>query len=64
MNWEATTAIAEWPGLIAVIVSLGYVAIQIRQNTITVKAATELETGRMWSGFHARVARKDGVSYE
>ena len=56
MNWEAATAIAEWIGVIAVVVSLGYVALQVRQNTYTVKAATELETGRMWSEFHSRAA--------
>ena len=62
MNWEAATAIAEWLGLIAVVVSLGYVALQIRQNTTTVKASTELETGRMWSEFHARVAHSDDMA--
>lgn len=56
MNWEAASAIAEWFGVILVVVSLGYVAIQIRQNTRTVRAATELDTGRQWSEFHARVA--------
>ena len=54
MNWEAAAAIAEWIGVIAVVASLVYVALQLRQNTHTVKAATELETGRMWSEFHAR----------
>jgi hypothetical protein len=33
MNWEAISAVAEIVGVIAVVVSLGYVAIQIRQNT-------------------------------
>jgi hypothetical protein len=56
MNWEAASAIAEWIGVILIIVSLVYVALQIRQNTATIKAATELETGRMWSEFHSRVA--------
>lgn len=56
MNWEAVSAVAEWVGLIFVVVSLGYVAVQIRQNTTTVRAATELETGRQWSEFHGRIA--------
>ncbi len=56
MNWEAASAIAEWIGVILIIVSLIYVALQIRQNTATIKAATELETGRMWSELHSRVA--------
>ena len=56
MNWDAVSAVAEWFGVMLIVVSLAYVAIQIRQNTRTVQAATELETGRQWSEFHARVA--------
>jgi hypothetical protein len=33
MNWEAIAAIGEDVGAFGVIVSLGYLAIQIRQNT-------------------------------
>lgn len=40
MNWEAISAVAEIVGVIAVVVSLGYVAIQIRQNTKVARAAT------------------------
>ena len=56
MNWEAVAAVADWLGVILIIVSLIYVALQIRQNTQMVRAATELETGRHWSDLHARVA--------
>ena len=62
MNWEAASAMAEWFGVLLVVVSLGYVAIQIRQNTRTVRAATELETGRQWSEFHARVAHSQDMA--
>ena len=62
MNWDAASAIAEWFGLVFVIVSLGYLAIQIRQNTNTVRAATELETGRQWSEFHARIAHSHDMA--
>lgn len=41
MNWEAIGAISESLGAIAVIVSLFYVAIQIRQNTRVMKAAAK-----------------------
>jgi len=34
MNWEAIGAIGEAVGAIGIIVTLGYLAIQIRQNTI------------------------------
>jgi len=38
VNWEAISAIANVLGAIAVIVTLGYVAIQIRQNTSILKS--------------------------
>ena len=56
MNWEAVSAIAEWLGVILIVVSLAYVALQIRQNTHAMRAVTELETGRIWSELHARMA--------
>ena len=40
MNWEAVGAIAELLGAIGVIISLVYLAIQIRQNTRSSRAAT------------------------
>jgi hypothetical protein len=40
MNWEALSAIAEIIGVFAVVVSLIYVSIQIRQNTKVARAAT------------------------
>ena len=63
MNWEAMSAIAEWLGVVLVVVSLGYVAVQIRQNTESVRAATELDTGRQWSEFHARVAHSPDMAH-
>ena len=62
MNWDAASAIAEWLGVVVVVVSLAYVALQIRQNTDTVQAATELETGRQWSEFHSRVAHSPDMA--
>jgi hypothetical protein len=40
MNWEALGAIGEIVGAAAVVVTLGYLAVQIRQNTKSVQAAT------------------------
>ena len=40
MNWEAVGAIAELIAAIGVIVSLLYLAMQIRQNTASVRAST------------------------
>ena len=62
MNWEAVSAIADSIGVILIIVSLIYVALQIRQNTQTIKAATELETGRMWSELHSRAANSPDMT--
>ncbi len=40
MNWEAIGAIGEVIGAIGVIVTLAYLAIQIRQNSAVVRSAT------------------------
>lgn len=47
MNWEATGAIGEIVGAIAVVVTIGYLAVQIRQNTRTVRASTYDATIRL-----------------
>ena len=45
MNWEAIGALGETVGALAVLVTLVYLAMQIRQNTKTVQAAkTEVFT--------------------
>jgi hypothetical protein len=62
MNWEAIGALAELLGAIGVIVTLVYLAVQVRQNTRTVRAATELETGRLWSEVHGRVAHSPDMA--
>jgi hypothetical protein len=40
MNWEALDAIGEIVGAVGVIATLGYLAVQIRQNTKSVRAST------------------------
>jgi len=61
MNWDAVSAISELLGLIVVVVSIGYVSIQIRQNTKAVRAASELEMGRMWTDFLAKSAHSEDM---
>jgi hypothetical protein len=39
MNWEAIGAVGETVGALAVLVTLVYLAVQIRQNTKAVRAA-------------------------
>ena len=46
MNWEALGAVAELLGAIGVIATLFYLAVQIRQNTRTIRAAAFQETMR------------------
>ena len=46
MNWEALGAIGEIVGAIAVVLTLGYLAVQIRQNTRSVRAATHHSSAR------------------
>ena len=62
MEWEGVSAIAEWMGVIFIVISMVYVAREIKQNTDTVRAATELETGKMWSELHARVAHSSDMA--
>ena len=40
MNWEALSAIGELVGAVGVVATLFYVAVQVRQNTRAVRAAT------------------------
>ena len=40
MNWEAVSAIGEVVGALGVILTLGYLAIQVRQNSSVVRAST------------------------
>ncbi len=42
MNWEAIGAVGETVGALAVLVTLVYLAMQIRQNTKSVQAAVNL----------------------
>ena len=46
MNWEALGAIGEIVGAVAVVLTLGYLAVQIRQNTRSVRASTHHSVGR------------------
>ncbi len=43
MNWDALAAIAELLGALAVILTLGYLAIQVKQNTQGMKVAVKVE---------------------
>ena len=55
MNWEALWAIGEIVGAIAVVLTLGYLAAQIRQNTKTVRTSTYQAVLDYSSGFNELV---------
>ena len=40
MNWEAISTISDLVGAVVVVVTLGYVAVQIRQNTNALRASS------------------------
>jgi len=46
MNWDAVSAIAEVVGVVAVVLSLIYVGIQVRQNTTQIRQDNMLQTVR------------------
>jgi hypothetical protein len=48
MNWEAIGAVGEVAGAIGVIATLGYLAVQIRHNTRSVRAASRLDIASGW----------------
>jgi hypothetical protein len=52
MNWDAVGAISEIVGVVAIIASLIYVAVQIRQNTDIARATIVHETSVSFSRFH------------
>jgi len=68
MNWEALGAIGEIVGSVAVVVTLGYVAMQMRQNTSAIRTASRQEivsgfreTNRLWMDPDAARAYAQGV---
>ena len=55
MNWEAIQAIAELAAAGAVLLSLGYIAIQVRQNTASVQAGTVARSSELLNQLHSTV---------
>jgi hypothetical protein len=52
MNWEVVGVFAEVVGAIGVVVSLIYVAIQVKSNTRALKASASFETAHSWATFN------------
>ena len=51
MNWEAAGAIGEIVGGLAVVLTLGYLALQMKQNTISMKVAAKQEMTKQFSDY-------------
>lgn len=51
MNWEAIGAVGEVLGALAVVLTLVYLAIQIRQNTSSTRASTYSDTTDGWHNY-------------
>ena len=62
MNWDAIGAVGELLGALAVLVTLGYLAAQIRQNTRTVRAATAQAIQSALNDVHAHIKQDSAAA--
>ena len=51
MNWEAIGAVGELLGALAVVLTLGYLAVQVRQSTMAARVAAKQEMTRQFSDY-------------
>ncbi len=56
MNWEAIGAVGEILGALTVVVTLVYLAVQVRQNTAAVKASSHHAITDSFNAINARIA--------
>lgn len=52
MNWEVIGVFAEVVGAVAVVVSLAYLAVQVKSNTRALRAGSSFETAHSWATFN------------
>ena len=62
MTWETAGAIAEIVATIAVLVSLWYLAIQLRQNTEIERAELEVQLGLTWAELHDNMIQNPNLA--
>jgi hypothetical protein len=62
MTWETAGIIAEIVASIAVLVSLWYLAIQLKQNTDLERAALEVQLGLTWADLHDNMIQNPGLA--
>ena len=56
MNWDAIGALAEVIGAVAVVVTLAYLAIQVRQNSAAIRSATRADIAKTQAELNWRMA--------
>jgi hypothetical protein len=59
MNWDAIAAIGEIVGAFAVVVSIGYLSIQIRSNTRAMKASGGFDATHSWADINQAAVNWD-----
>ena len=57
MNWEAVGALGEWIGASAVVISIVFLAQQVRSNTRAVKARAAYDANIGWAELNERLAQ-------
>ena len=62
MNWEAIGAIGETVSALAVVVSLAYLAIQLRTNSQTLKANAAWDAEVLWGASNVGIGEKGEVA--
>jgi hypothetical protein len=62
MTWETASAIAEVIAAIAVVVSLWYLAIQLKQSTELARADLEVQLGVTWAEMHDNMIQNPGLA--
>jgi len=62
MTWEAAGVMAEVIGAIAVVVSLWYLALQMKQNTELERAELEVQLGVAWADMHDNMIQNPSLA--
>jgi len=62
MAWETVSAIAEIIAAIAVVVSLWYLAVQLKQSNELAKAELEVQLGVTWAELHDNMIQNPGLA--
>ena len=61
MNWDAIGAIGEILGAVAVVISIGYLSVQIRSNTRAMKASGGFDATHSWADINQAALGWDPV---